>query len=75
VFNDPRMTSRGRMIAGLVALLVACALPKRVERGHHPGASKNAVCTSYEVQPLVIYGLESALSTRIAFHYEAGDDC
>lgn len=69
------MTSRGRLITFFVVLLVAGALPKRVERGHHPGRWKGETCTTYEMQPLVIYGLESAFSTRIGVAYSSGDDC
>ncbi len=75
MFNDPRMTSNGRRIAFLIAIAVALALPKRVERGHHQGVWKGEVCTRYEIVPLGIYGLESALSTRLGLAYSSGDDC
>jgi hypothetical protein len=75
MFNDPRMTAGGRRIAFLVAIAVAMALPKRVERGHHPGPWKGTTCTSYELVPLVIYGVESALSARTGIAYTSGDDC
>ena len=74
VFNDPRMTSNGRRIAFLVAILAACALPKRVERGRHPGRWKGETCVVYELEPLAVYGIESALSTRLGVVYSR-DDC
>jgi len=75
MFSDPRMTSNGRRIAFVVALVVAAALPKRVDRGHHAGSWKGTTCTSYELVPLAIYGVESALSTRTGVAYTSGDDC
>jgi hypothetical protein len=75
MFNDPRMTSRGRLIAFLIAVVVVLALPKRVERGHHPGVWKGETCTSYTLEPLGIYGIESLLSTRLGVAYSSGDDC
>ena len=68
VFNDPRMTFSGRRIAFVLAILLVCFLPKRVELGHHD------YCTHYKLEPLAIYGIESVFGpTGIA--YTTGDDC
>jgi hypothetical protein len=75
MFNDPRMTSNGRRIAFVVAIVAALALPKRVELGRHPGRLKGEACTSYVLEPLGVYGVESVFSTRLGVAYSAGDDC
>ncbi len=75
MFSDPRMTSNGRRIAFAVAILAALALPKRVELGRHAGRWKGETCVRYALEPLGIYGVESALSTRFGVAYSSGDDC
>jgi hypothetical protein len=75
VFSDPRMTSNGRRIAFVIAILVALGLPKRVELGRHAGPHKGETCTRYALEPLGLYGLESAFSTWFGVAYTSGDDC
>jgi hypothetical protein len=74
-----RMTSSGRQLAFLVAVLIAFALPKRVECGFPGGACTvhhgKEVCTSYEVEPWGFYLLENVFSRDIGFAYSSGEDC
>ena len=81
--NHPRMTFRGRRWAAAVGLLVALALPKRVECAY-PGADPktcghhNALgrwCTTVEVEPLGFYLLEHLLGRNVGFAYATEDDC
>ena len=61
------MTSRGRRIAFLLGVLIAFALPKRVEetRGR---------CVVYRVEPWGFYLLEQVFG-EISVAYSAGQDC
>jgi hypothetical protein len=73
------MTSSGRRTAFFVAVLIAFALPKRVECGF-PGAECVHVvghdqCTRYEIEPWVFYGIEHLLSRNVGFAYSSGEDC
>jgi hypothetical protein len=77
--NHPRMTSSGRRLAFFVAVLIAFALPKRVECTF-PGQECAQIvgrekCTRYEIEPWVFYGLEHLLDRDIGFAYSSGDDC
>ena len=78
--NHPSMTSRGKRITGLVAILIALALPINVECGFpgarcgHPGAFK-MVCKDYELEPLAFYLLERAFDRDIGFAYSSGETC
>lgn len=73
------MTSNGRRIAGLIALVVAFALPKRVACGYPGGTCERVVdhraCHSYELEPLGFYVLEDVFGRDIGFAYSTGDDC
>lgn len=73
------MTSSGRRLAFFVALAIACFLPKRVECGF-PGnecarAVGHSLCTSYEVEPWLFYGLEHLFGRNVGFAYSSGEDC
>jgi hypothetical protein len=73
------MTSDGRRLAFLIGVLIACALPKRVECefpgnecAHQVGHDQ---CTDYEVEPWLFYGLEHLFGRDIGFAYSHGVDC
>jgi len=73
------MTSSGRRWAFLIGVLVALALPKRVECGF-PGATcqvrrGSEVCTGYEIEPWGFYLLEYVAGRDIGFAYSSGDGC
>jgi hypothetical protein len=78
--NHPSMTTRGRQIAFWFAVLVALALPRRVDCGY-PGATCGhagkwrTTCTSYEVEPLAFYLIELVAHLDVGFAYTTGDDC
>ena len=63
------MTTSGRRWAFLIGILIAFAIPKRVERAHHDR------CTSYDVRPWGFYLLEAALGGKVGFAYTSGEDC
>ena len=73
------MTSNGRRLAGLVAVVVAFALPKRVECGYPAGTCERVIdhhtCHAYEMEPFGFYLLELVFSRDIGFSYSSGDDC
>jgi hypothetical protein len=81
VLDDPRMTSRGRMIAFFIAVAGVLALPKKVTC---PRSSSNncgvyveheGLCTPYETMPLGFYLLSSATGHDFGVSYSAGNDC
>lgn len=73
------MTSSGRRLAFFIAVLIAFALPKRVECGFPGNDCARVVgrsqCTSYEIEPWVFYGLEHLFDRNVGFAYSHGDDC
>ncbi len=73
------MTSNGRMIAFVLGVLIAFALPKRVECGYPGGSCERIVdhraCRPYEVEPFGFYLLENVFGRDIGFAYSSGDDC
>jgi hypothetical protein len=73
------MTSSGRLWAFVIAVLIAFALPKRVECGYPGGECTHYVgkvqCTPYEVEPLVFSWLEHAFSRDIGFAYSSSEGC
>ena len=80
MINHPSMTSRGRRIAGVIAILVVLFLPKRVECGYPDGECRHTgalrlVCTSYEVEPLGFYAIEALAHRDVGFAYSSGEDC
>lgn len=73
------MTSDGRRLAFLLAVLIAFALPKRVEC-KFPGAECARIvgreqCIAYEVEPWLFYGLEHVFKRNVGFAYSSGEDC
>jgi hypothetical protein len=74
------MTTRGKRITALFAVLVALALPKRVECGY-PGTTCGTVgalkllCTPYEVEPFGFYLVEKLLERDVGFAYTSGEHC
>jgi hypothetical protein len=70
------MSSSGRRIAFFLGVLVAFALPKRVDCGY-PGndCKRGAACGYYEVEPWGFYLIEYVAGRQIGFAYTSGDDC
>lgn len=66
-------------MAGIIAVLIAFALPKRVECDYPGGDCAHVVgreqCQHYEIEPWVFYGLEHLLHRDVGFAYKSGDDC
>ena len=75
------MTSSGRQWALVFGLVIAFALPKKVECGYpgghcqHTGRQRREVCTSYEVEPWGFYLLEHVFDRNVGFAYSSEDDC
>ncbi len=73
------MTSSGRRIAFLIGVVVALALPKRVDCGY-PGSdcrhtAGGTTCGRYEIEPWGFYLIEYVAGRDIGFAYSSGDDC
>lgn len=73
------MTSSGRRIAFFLGVLIAFAIPRRVDCGY-PGATCSIqaggrTCAPYEVEPWGFYLLEYVVGRNVGFAYERGDDC
>lgn len=74
------MTSRGRLIAFLIGVTIAFALPKRVECGYpSAGHCERFVdgerCTAYQIEPWGFYLLEHVFRINVGFAYETSEDC
>jgi hypothetical protein len=76
------MTSSGRRWAFLFGLLVAFALPKKVECGYsgatcptHAGVLRSVACTDYEVEPWGFSLIEHLAGRDVGFAYSSGEDC
>jgi hypothetical protein len=74
------MSTRGTRIAFAFAIVIALALPKRVECGF-PGATCGqagrwrTTCTDYEIEPLGLYVIELVVKRDVGFAYSSGEDC
>ena len=70
------MTSSGRRIAFFVGLVIAFALPKRIDCGY-PGSdcAAGARCKPYELEPLGFYAIEFVFGRNVGFAYSSGIDC
>jgi hypothetical protein len=74
------MSTRGTRIAFAFAIVIALALPKRVECGF-PGATCGhagrwrTTCTDYQIEPLGFYVIELIVKRDVGFAYSAGEDC
>jgi len=67
------------MKAFCLAVVIAFALPKRVECGF-PGNdctrfANHEQCVGYEVEPLVFSWLEHLFKRDVGFAYSSGEDC
>ncbi|MEJ7597871.1 MAG: hypothetical protein WKG01_08190 [Kofleriaceae bacterium] len=79
--QHPSMSSRGKQIAGLIAVLLVLFLPKRVRCGY-PGAEDCTVkgalwtrCTMTELEPLGLYVIELVAKRDVGFAYSVDDGC
>lgn len=75
------MTTRGRQLAALIAIVIVFFLPKKTECSYpgeecgHAGAFKKQYCEHYEVEPLGFYGLELLFHRDLGFAYSSSSDC
>jgi hypothetical protein len=74
------MTSRGKRIASLIALIVLFLLPKRVECGYPDAecghdAILHQYCQYYEVEPLGFWLIEKVAHQNVGFAYSSGETC
>jgi hypothetical protein len=75
------MTSRGKRIALLVALIVLFFLPKHVECGYPdaPDCGHNAIlhqyCKYYELEPVGFWLIEKVAHRNVGFAYSSGETC
>ena len=75
------MSSRGKQIAALIAILIVLFLPKRVRCGY-PGAPDCSrpgalwmQCTMSELEPLGLYAIELVVRSDVGFAYSTDDGC
>ena len=73
------MSSSGRRWAFLIGIVLAFAIPKRVDCGY-PGAvcmrvDAGKTCGDYELEPWGFYLVEYVIGRDVGFAYSAGDDC
>lgn len=74
------MSSRGKQLAGVFAIVMVLLLPKRVECDR-PGATcghaglGRSVCTDYSTEPFGFYLLELALERNVGFAYSHDMEC
>lgn len=80
MISHPSMTSRGKRIAGVLALMILFFLPKHVPCGYPDGQCGHQgvlrlQCKPYEVEPLGLFALEKLAKRDIGFAYSSGEDC
>jgi hypothetical protein len=68
------MSARGKRWAFLIGAVIAFSLPKKVDRGQHPGP-RGYPCTAYEVEPWGFYLIEYVVSRPVGFAYSSDEDC
>jgi hypothetical protein len=78
--NHPSLSASGKRIAFLVALVVAFALPKRVECFYAGDescrhGSHGRPCTTYELEPFGFYLIELVAKTDVGFGYSTTEEC
>lgn len=74
------MTSRGRQLAGIIALIILFFLPKHVECGYPDGhcgktGMLHLLCKPYEIEPLGLFAIELLAKRNVGFAYSAGETC
>jgi hypothetical protein len=74
------MTTRGKHIAAVIAVIILFLLPKQVECGFPGGECSHAallqrVCTPYELEPLGFYLIEKLAERDVGFAYKRGETC
>ncbi len=74
------MTSNGKRIAFLIAILIAFMMPKKVPCGVNGSTDCGTIidgrrCTPYEVAPWGFYLIEYFAKTNVGFAYSRGVDC
>lgn len=80
MISHPSMTSRGKKLAGLVALMILFFLPKHVECGYPDGRCGHIgmfrqLCKPYEVEPLGLFAIEKLAGRDVGFAYSSGETC
>lgn len=80
VISHPSMSSRGKRIALVFALIVLFFLPKHVECGYPDAECGHAAilhqyCKYYEVEPVGFWVIEKLAHRDVAFAYSSGEAC
>lgn len=76
----PSMTSRGKRIAMLIALIILFFLPKHVECGYPDAECGHTeilrqFCKYYEVEPVGFWVIEKLAHGDVGFAYTSGETC
>jgi hypothetical protein len=73
------MTSSGRRWAFLIGVVIAFALPKRIECGFPDARCARIVdreqCTMYEIEPWGFYLIEKLAGRNVGFAYTRAEEC
>lgn len=76
----PGMTSRGKRITAVIAIMIAFFLPKHVDCGYPDGRCNHEgmfrqTCTPYELEPLGLFLIEKLAHRNVGFAYTSGETC
>ena len=79
MIRGPNQTARGMQVTLLIIAILFAILPKRIEC-HYPGevckiTSGRDICTTYDSEPMLFYGLESIFHRNIGFAYSTETEC
>ena len=80
MINAPGLSSRGKAITAVIALIIAFLLPKDVECGYPGGecgriGTFHQLCKDHELEPLGFYLIEKLVSRNVGFAYRSGEEC
>ena len=80
MINAPGLTSRGKRITALIAVIIAFLLPKDVECGYPGGECGRIgmfrqVCKDHDLEPLGFYLIEKLVDRDVGFAYRSREEC
>jgi hypothetical protein len=80
MINAPGLTSRGKRITALIAVIIAFLLPKDVECGYPGGECGRLgmfrqVCKDHDLEPLGFYLIEKLVDRDVGFAYRSREEC
>jgi hypothetical protein len=77
--QHPSLSTRGKQIAGLIAIACVFLIPKRIECSYPGEYCRHGVgdksCVDKELEPYGFYLLERLFDTDIGFAYSVTQEC